>query len=287
MKGIIFAEKTSDYLYPIVNKNINKYILPIYDKPMIYYSMSTLISCGISEICIISCPEYLNTFKQMFDDGSHLGLKIEYRAQYQHKGAHECFLIAEDFIKNDIIGLISADNIFHGMGRMKPYLDGGIVFGYNLKNPKNNNFFQLDNENNIINIGNVTDLGITDSYNELKKIYCIPELYFFDNSVISIIKTLTGSIETVNMIDVLKIYLNKNTLKAIPFPKGNVWMDCDTIHDIFDTSSYIQAIQNRQGNYVGCIEEQCLFQNYIDNKKLSTIIEKMEESKYKEYLKKL
>lgn len=288
MKGIIFANKKTDYLYPIVSNNVNKYTLPIYDKPMIYYPMSTLISCGISEICIISCSQYLNTFREIFDDGSHLGLKIEYRAQYQDKGITECFLIAEDFIKNEIVGLISADNIFHGMSRMKPYLEGAIMFGYNLKKPEFHNFFTLDEEKNIKIISSMKNINNEEYSGEIyKNKYSIPDLYFFDNNVTSILRGLMETIDSVQMIDILQEYLNKNTLKGIPFPKGNVWMDCKTIQDIYHTSSYIQAIQNRQGNYVGCVEEQCLFQKYIDHDKLNFLIEKMQNSEYKNYLKAL
>lgn len=283
MKGIIYAGTECDGLYPIINKVINKYMLPIYDKPMIYYSISTLVSCGISEICIVSCPEYLNAFKEIFNDGSNFGLKIEYRVQYQDKGMLECFLICEDFIKDDIVGLICADNIFHGMNHIRINLEGAIIFGYNLKNGENKNYFVFDENKKV------KEILTNDNKNELsfKNTYFIPDLYFFDKNVNDIVKSVIDLNKNNQIIELLNHYLSNNILKCIPFPKGNIWVDCKTIQDIYNTSCYIQAIQNRQGNYVGCIEEQCLFQNYINNEKLNEIISNMKDSKYKDYLKTL
>jgi glucose-1-phosphate thymidylyltransferase len=286
MKGIVFADKTNNSLYPIINNSINKYILPVYDKPMIYYPMSTLIACGIRDICIISCPEYLSSFRELFNDGTHLGLNIEYRAQYQQTGIIDCFTIAEDFFKNNIISIISADNIFHGMSRIKQTLEGALIFGYTLKHNNRHNEFILDKSNKIKYLETHEPI-VYDDLDDMGRKYAIPDLYFFENSVISEIKKLKCTLDEVNMIDVLRLYLKNDQLKAIPFPKGNVWMTCDDIQSLYDTSTYIQAIQNRQGNVVGCIEEQCIHQTILTEENLLKIIQNMHDSKYKYYLESL
>lgn len=184
MKGIILAGGTGSRLYPLTSV-INKQLLPVYDKPMIYYPMTTLLSCGIREFCIISSPDYLPHYNKLFGDGSQLGLKITYKVQYQPKGIAESFIIAEDFIGNDNVALILGDNIFHGMPRIKTGLNGALIFAYEVNDPSAYGVIEFDGEDNVI--------SIEEKPKEPKSKYAIPGLYFYNNKVVEYAKTLKPS----------------------------------------------------------------------------------------------
>ena len=279
MKGIILSGGTGSRLYPLTT-TVNKQLLPVYDKPMIYYPLSTLISCGIREFCIISTPEYLPLYEKLFGDGKHLGLDICYKIQYKPKGIAESFIIAEDFIGNDSVGLALGDNIFHGMARMKPLLDGAIVFAYQVNNPNDYGVVEFDDNNKVISIEEKPKLS--------KSNFAIPGLYFYDNKVVQYAKNLKPSLRgELEITDLNRIYLENQTLSVIQFPRGTVWLDAGTPESLFQSGAYIQTIQERQGIKVGCIEEECYRKKFINKQQLSNIVDKMPKSEYKQYLEKL
>lgn len=279
MKGIILSGGTGSRLYPLTTTT-NKQLLPVYDKPMIYYPLSTLITCGIREICIISTPEYLPLYEKLLGNGKNLGLDICYKIQYKPKGIAESFIIAEDFIGNDTVGLILGDNILHGMARMKPFLNGGIIFAYQVNNPTDYGVVEFDDNGNV--------LSIEEKPKQPKSNYAIPGLYFYDNSVIQLSKTLKPSARgELEITDLNKLYLEQQRLSVIPFPRGTVWLDAGTPETLYQSGAYIQTIQNRQGIKVGCIEEDCYRKKFINKQQLSNIVDKMPKCEYKDYLTKL
>ncbi len=279
MKGIILSGGTGSRLYPLTTTT-NKQLLPIYDKPMIYYPISTMISCGMRELCIISTPEYLPLYERLFGDGKNLGLEICYKVQYKPKGIAESFIIAEDFIGNDTVGLILGDNIFHGMTRMKPSLDGAVIFAYQVNNPSDYGVVEFDDNNKVISIEEKPIIPKTN--------FAVPGLYFYDNQVIKYAKNLKPSARgELEITDLNRIYLENNKLSVIQFPRGTVWLDAGTPESLYQSSAYIQTIQERQGIKVGCIEEECYRKKFINKQQLSNIVDKMPKSEYKQYLEKL
>lgn len=184
MKGIILSGGTGSRLYPLT-ATVNKQLLPVYDKPMIYYPLSTMISCGIREFCIISTPEYLPMYEKLFGNGNHLGLEITYKIQYKPNGIAESFIIAEDFIGNDNVSLILGDNIFHGLNRVKTNLNGALVFAYEVNNPQDYAVVEFDDNNKVI--------SIEEKPKAPKSKFAIPGLYFFDNRVVKFSKSLKPS----------------------------------------------------------------------------------------------
>lgn len=279
MKGIILSGGTGSRLYPLTT-TINKQLLPVYDKPMIYYPISTMISCGVRELCIISTPEYLPLYEKLFGDGKHLGLDICYKVQYKPRGIAEAFIIAEDFIQNDTVGLVLGDNIFHGMARMKPGLEGAVIFAYQVNNPSDYGVVEFDNDNKVI--------SIEEKPKSPKSNFVIPGLYFYDNKVVGYAKNLKPSSRgELEITDLNRIYLENKTLSVIQFPRGTVWLDAGTPESLFQSGAYIQTIQERQGIKVGCIEEECYRKKFINKQQLSNIVDKMPKSEYKQYLEKL
>ena len=279
MKGIILSGGTGSRLYPLTT-TINKQLLPVYDKPMIYYPISTMISCGIRELCIISTPEYLPLYEKLFGNGKHLGLDICYKVQYKPKGIAESFIIAEDFIQNDTVGLVLGDNIFHGMARMKPGLEGAVIFAYQVNNPSDYGVVEFDNDNKVI--------SIEEKPKSPKSNFVIPGLYFYDNKVVGYAKNLKPSSRgELEITDLNRIYLENKTLSVIQFPRGTVWLDAGTPESLFQSGAYIQTIQERQGIKVGCIEEECYRKKFINKQQLSNVVDKMPKSEYKQYLEKL
>ena len=279
MKGIILSGGTGSRLYPLTT-TINKQLLPVYDKPMIYYPISTMISCGIRELCIISTPEYLPLYEKLFGDGKHLGLDICYKVQYKPRGIAEAFIIAEDFIQNDTVGLVLGDNIFHGMARMKPGLEGAVIFAYQVNNPSDYGVVEFDNDNKVI--------SIEEKPKSPKSNFVIPGLYFYDNKVVGYAKNLKPSSRgELEITDLNRIYLENKTLSVIQFPRGTVWVDAGTPESLFQSGAYIQTIQERQGIKVGCIEEECYRKKFINKQQLSNVVDKMPKSEYKQYLEKL
>lgn len=279
MKGIILAGGTGSRLYPLTS-TINKQLLPVYDKPMIYYPFCTLLSCGIKEFCIISSPEHLPSYEKLFEDGSQLGVKITYKVQYKPRGIAESFIIAEDFIGDDNVALILGDNIFHGMPRVKPLLEGAVIFGYEVNNPKAYGVLEFDNENNVI--------SIEEKPIEPKSNYAVPGLYFYDKKVVQYAKSLKPSNRgEIEITDLNLIYLDKKQLTAVKFAKGTAWLDAGSAETLFESGAYVQAIQSRQGIKIGCIEEECFKRKYISKEQLKALIEKLPNCEYKKYLNKL
>lgn len=279
MKGIVLAGGTGSRLYPLTNV-INKQLLPVYDKPMIYYPMTTLLSCGIREFCIISSPDYLPHYNKLFGDGSQLGLKITYKVQYQPKGIAESFIIAEDFIGNDNVALILGDNIFHGMPRIKTSLKGALIFAYEVNDPSAYGVIEFDSEDNVI--------SIEEKPKEPKSKYAIPGLYFYNNKVVEYAKTLKPSARgEIEISDLNLKYLDRGELTAIKFARGAAWLDAGSAETLFESSAYVHSIQSRQGIKIGCIEEECFKRKLINKAQLQILIGKMPESGYKQYLIKL
>jgi len=279
MKGIILSGGTGSRLYPLTT-TVNKQLLPVYDKPMIYYPISTMISCGIRELCIISTPEYLPLYERLFGDGKHLGLDICYKVQYKPRGIAEAFIIAEDFIKDDVVGLILGDNIFHGMAKIKPTLDGAIIFAYQVNNPSDYGVVEFDNDNKVI--------SIEEKPKEPKSNFAVPGLYFYDNKVIEYAKNLKQSARgELEITDLNRLYMERQKLSVIPFPRGTVWLDAGMPDSLYQSGAYIQTIQERQGIKVGCIEEECYRKKFINKQQLSIIVDRMPNSEYKNYLSKI
>jgi glucose-1-phosphate thymidylyltransferase len=279
MKGIILAGGTGSRLYPLTS-TINKQLLPVYDKPMIYYPFCTLLSCGIKDFCIISSPEHLPSYEKLFEDGNQLGIKITYKVQYKPRGIAESFIIAEDFIGDDNVALILGDNIFHGMPRVKPLLEGAVIFGYEVNDPKAYGVIEFDNEDRVI--------SIEEKPAEPKSNYAVPGLYFYDKKVVQYAKSLKPSSRgEIEITDLNLIYLDKKQLTAVKFAKGTAWLDAGSAETLFESGAYVQTIQSRQGIKIGCIEEECFKRKYISKEQLKALIEKLPTSEYKKYLNKL
>ena len=278
MKGIILSGGTGSRLYPLTSV-VNKQLLPVYDKPMIYYPLSTMISCGIKEFCIISSPEYLPMYERIFGNGNHLGLDIVYKVQYKPNGIAESFIIAEDFIGDDNVSLILGDNIFHGIPRIKMDFKGALVFAYEVTNPWDYAVVQFDGDN---------IKQIVEKPKELISNYAIPGLYFFDNKVIGYSKSLKPSKRgELEITDVINIYLNNNSIDVIKFPRGTAWLDAGQPDTLFQSAAYVKTIQERQGIRIGCIEEECYNKGFIDKNQFKKVFEKIPSSDYKKYLERL
>ena len=278
MKGIILSGGTGSRLYPLTTV-VNKQLLAVYDKPMIYYPLSTMISCGIKDFCIISSPEYIPMYEKMFGNGNHLGLNIVYKVQYKPNGIAESFIIAEDFIGNDNVSLILGDNIFHGIPRIKTDFKGSLVFAYEVTNPWDYAVVQFEGEK---------IKQIVEKPKEFISNYAIPGLYFFDNKVIGYSKTLKPSKRgELEITDIINIYLNNNSIDVIKFPRGTAWLDAGQPDTLFQSAAYVKTIQERQGIRIGCIEEECYNKGFIDKNQLKKVVDKLPESEYKKYLERL
>jgi len=282
MKSIILAGGSGTRLYPIT-KSISKQLLPVYDKPMIYYPLSTIMLAGIREILIISNPEYIGLYKQLLSDGSHLGLKIEYKVQEKPKGIAEAFIVGEKFIGSDNVCLILGDNIFHGQGfsgmlkRAASLKEGAVIFGYYVKDPKRYGVVEFDESNNVV--------SIEEKPEKPKSHYAVPGLYFYDNNVVEIAKNLTPSARgELEITDVNKEYLKRGKLKVELFGRGFAWLDTGTYDSLLEASNYVETIQKRQGFYISCIEEIAYRNGWISKEQLITLAKEMEKVEYGKYL---
>lgn len=285
MKGIILAGGSGTRLYPIT-KAVSKQILPLYDKPMIYYPLSVLMLAQIKEILIISTPRDLPIFKELFGDGSWLGMKFEYAIQEQPRGLADAFIVGEKFIGNDDVALVLGDNIFYGQSFTKTLLDakesieknkGAVIFGYYVKDPTAYGVVEFNNDGKV--------LGIEEKPMHPKSNYAVPGLYFYDNSVIEIAKILKPSARgEIEITGVNNEYLNKNQLNVKLLGRGMAWLDTGTYDGLLEASNFIATIQKRQGMYVSCIEEIAYRNKWISKEELLKLASEYKTS-YGEYLK--
>lgn len=281
MKGIILAGGKATRLYPIT-KGICKQLLPVYDKPMIYYPMSVLMLAGIREILIISTPDFIHNFQHMFGDGKELGLKIKYAVQLKPKGIAQALLIAEKFIGNDNVSLILGDNIFYGdklshiLQRAIKNKKGATVFAYYVRNPNRYGVVTFDKKQKVT--------SIVEKPRHPKSNWAVTGLYFYDNQVIDIAKKLKPSARgELEITDVNKIYLKKNQLNVELLGRGHAWLDTGTYDSLIDASVFIKTIEDRQGLKIGCVEEIAYRMGYINKKQLEQLAKSIGNS-YGHYL---
>ncbi|MCB2309111.1 glucose-1-phosphate thymidylyltransferase RfbA [Clostridium estertheticum] len=282
MKGIILAGGSGTRLYPIT-KSISKQILPIYDKPMIYYPLSVLMLAGIKEILIISTPRDITSFKDLLGDGSFLGINLQYAVQQYPRGLADAFIIGEQFIGDDRVALILGDNIFHGYGftqRLKSAAnrkEGATIFGYHVSNPKEFGVVEFDKNNNII--------SIEEKPVDPKSNFAVCGLYFYDNNVIDIAKNVKPSNRgELEITSVNNEYLKMKNLKVELMGRGMAWLDTGTYKGLLDAANFVEALQSRQGQYVACIEEIAYINGFINREQLLKLSEPLIKTQYGKYL---
>ncbi len=281
MKGIILAGGSGTRLHPLT-KVLSKQLMPIYDKPMIYYPLSTLIHAGIREILIISTPEHLPLFKQLLGDGSHLGCDFQYAIQKAPNGLAEAFIIGADFIGKDKVALILGDNIFYGTGltdllKSNNNPDGGIVYAYHVTDPERYGVVNFDQ--------NGKALSIEEKPEKPKSNYAVPGIYFYDNSVVEIAKNIKPSHRgELEITDVNKEYLNQGKLQVSILDKGTAWLDTGTFNSLMQASQFVQVIEERQGLKIGAIEEAAYSSGFISKQQLIDLATPLLKSGYGEHL---
>lgn len=284
MKGIILAGGSGTRLYPIT-KAISKQLMPIYDKPMIYYPLSILMMAGIKEVLIITTPGDNAQFKRLLGDGSQLGCRFEYAVQEVPNGLAQAFVIGADFIGADNVALVLGDNIFYGtgLGRQLQQLNsvsGGYVFAYHVSDPERYGVVEFDAGMNVV--------SIEEKPTQPKSNYAVPGLYFYDNDVVKIAQNLKPSARgEYEITDVNREYLKQGRLKVAVLDRGTAWLDTGTFDSLSDASEFVRVIEKRQGNKIGCIEEIAYRQGFISKKQLITLASELAKSGYGEYLKKM
>jgi len=281
MKGIILAGGSGTRLHPLTLA-VSKQLMPVYDKPMIYYPLSILMLAGINEILIITTPHDQEMFQKLLGDGKNLGCKFQYAIQEVPNGLAQAFVIGEEFIGNDKVALILGDNIFYGTGlqqilqsNSKP--DGGVVFAYHVSDPERYGVVEFDDQNNAI--------SIEEKPAHPKSNYAVPGLYFYDNDVIEIAKNLRPSPRgEYEITDINKAYLEKGKLKVGILDKGTAWLDTGTFTSLMQAGQFVQVIEERQGLKIGCIEEIAFRMGYINKNQLNKLAEPLVKSGYGKYL---
>lgn len=282
MKGIILAGGSGTRLYP-VTKAMSKQMVPIYDKPMIYYPMSVLMLSGIREILIISTPRDIVNFKELFKDGSELGLKIEYAIQEEPNGLAEAFIIGEEFIGNDNVAMILGDNIFYGQSfsnHLKEAADlekGAMVFGYYVQDPRAFGVVEFDENNKVISLEEKPD--------KPKSKYAVPGLYFYDNSVVKKAKELKPSDRgELEITDLNRVYMEEGNLKVNLLGRGMAWLDTGTHASMLQASNFVEAVQNTQGTYIACLEEISYRKGWISADEVRELAKPLMKTGYGKYL---
>lgn len=282
MKGIVLAGGSGTRLYPIT-QGVSKHLLPIYDKPMIFYPLSVLMLAGIKDILLISTPDDIGSYKRLLEDGSDYGINITYEVQHKPNGLAEAFIISEDFIGTDKVCLILGDNIFYGQG-FSPKLkqaaelsDGAIIFGYRVRNPKDFGIVEIDRENKI--------KSIQEKPNSPKSNIAVTGLYFYDNNVIDISKNIKPSSRgELEITCVNNEYLKRGKLEFEELGRGFAWLDTGTHDSLLEASRFVQTIQSRQGNQIASLEEIALSEGLISEEKFKDLTSKLQTSDYKNYL---
>ncbi|MDD5776879.1 MAG: glucose-1-phosphate thymidylyltransferase RfbA [Treponema sp.] len=287
MKGIILAGGSGTRLYPIT-KAVSKQILPLYDKPMIYYPLSVLMLSGIREILIISTPRDISCFKELFGDGSWLGLHFEYAVQDKPRGLADAFIVGKDFIKDDDVALVLGDNIFYGQSFTQTLKNatekiknqkGAVIFGYYVKDPTAYGVVEFDKDGNV--------LGIEEKPKDPKSNYAVPGLYFYDNSVVEIASSIKPSSRgEIEITSVNNEYLSRKNLKVELLGRGMAWLDTGTYDGLLEASNFIATIEKRQGMYVSCIEEISYRNGWISKEELLNLAKgyKTDYGRYLEFI---
>lgn len=282
MKGIILAGGSGTRLYPLT-KSVSKQILPIYDKPMIYYPLSILMLANITEVLIISTPRDISAFRELLGDGKQLGIEIEYAVQDEPRGLAEAFIIGEKFIGNEDVALILGDNIFYGryfselLSEAVEKNQGATIFGYYVNDPREYGVVEFDPDRNVV--------SIEEKPEQPKSHYAVPGLYFYDSSVVEIAKNVKPSARgEIEITAVNNEYLRQGKLKVEVLSRGMAWLDTGNHDNLLDASNYVANIQRRQGLYVSCIEEIAYTRGYIDREQLLKLANPLKKSKYGKYL---
>ncbi|MCH1882326.1 glucose-1-phosphate thymidylyltransferase RfbA [Agrococcus sp. ARC_14] len=284
MRGIILAGGSGTRLWPIT-RGISKQLVPIFDKPMIYYPLSTLMMAGIREVLVITTPEHAEQFQRLLGDGSELGMRIEYAQQERPEGLAQAFLIGEEFIGDQPVALVLGDNIFHGSGlgsslRQHHEVDGGLIFAYRVSNPRAYGVVEFDEAGIAV--------SIEEKPEEPKSSYAVPGLYFYEAGVVDVARGIRPSARgELEITAVNEHYLREGRLQVQTLDRGVAWLDTGTFESMMAASEYVRVIEHRQGTKIGCIEEIAWRAGWIDDVQLATLAEPLVKSGYGEYLQRL